>query len=301
MSTEYQKHFMQIAWTGAGAPSDACISLCSTLRATHRLVPPMPPVSNMCRESWSRARTVGQLRVLHACHALTSWAAALPESSCPPWYSQSLASCKLIAPSYFSGNRPGESSQESGLYLSQQALALKSQGFSACQKKQTKALSLTRALYKLQKLFHFIFAHEESCIVEQGGDNQCQKLFKSYFESIFHLQNLSGLSNFWQLKSAFLILVYGVPQSVTKNCSVLGTSEQPVCSQDHWEHVCHDMSQSHGGHRGAGTAWLILLSLGIKSKPGSTVAGEADALLQRLCDCSTELPASLAVCSGQKK
>lgn len=92
------------------------------------------------------------------------------------------------------------------------------------------------------------------------------------------------------------------PSVSHKNCSaeaaVLGTSEEPACSQGHWEHVCHDMSQPRGGHRGAGTALLILLSLGIRCKPGSTMAGEAGALLQSLCDCSTELLASLDICFG---
>lgn len=32
-------------------------------------------------EGWSGARLVGQLRLLHTCRALTSWAAALPEST----------------------------------------------------------------------------------------------------------------------------------------------------------------------------------------------------------------------------
>lgn len=166
----------------------------STLRATHGLVPPVSRCPAHPHGGWS----MGQPR-LSAC--------AMP-SPPGPWHSlkthhhhpqssQSLGLCKLIVQSYLSGNSLCESSQESGLYLSQWALALKSQSFSACQKKQTKAPSLTRALYKLQQLFHFNFAHEESCIVEQGGDNLCQKLFKSYFESIFHLQILSGLSNLW--------------------------------------------------------------------------------------------------------
>lgn len=68
---------------------------------------------------WSGAQMVGQLRLLHVCHALASWVPRSLKAHCPPRYSQSLGLCKLIAQSYFSGNRPGESSPESGLYLSQ--------------------------------------------------------------------------------------------------------------------------------------------------------------------------------------
>lgn len=40
-------------------------------------------------------------------------------SGCPQWYSRPLGTCTLIVQSYLSGNRPGESSPEPGLYLSQ--------------------------------------------------------------------------------------------------------------------------------------------------------------------------------------
>lgn len=124
---------------------------------------------------------------------------------------------------------------------------------------------------------------KKCCIVEQGGDNSCQKLFKSYFERIFHLQNLSGLSNLWQLKSAFLILVYGVLQPVTKNSSaeaaVLRTSEEPTWSWHCWECVHCDMPQPHGGCRAASTSNLLLLSLEIKTKTGSAAGGEAGGLI----------------------
>lgn len=43
--------------------------------------------------------------------------------------------------------------------------------------------------------------------------------------------------------------------------------------------MCRDMSRPRGRHRSAGTACLLLLSLQVKSEPGSVLGGEAGGLI----------------------
>ena len=68
--------------------------------------------------------------------------------------------------------------------------------------------------------------------------------------------------------------------------------------------MCHDMPQPCGGHKGASTACLLLLSLEIKSEPGSAAGGEAGGLISAPLRPQHETArrfGSLAVCFGWKK
>lgn len=115
VSTGHQKCFMQTAWTGAGTQSAPC----STLRATHGWWHQCHHCPAHPHWDWSRGWPLG---------SSGSSVCAVP-SPPGPWHalethhhpqsSLSLGLCKLIVQSHLSGNSLCESSQESGLYLSQ--------------------------------------------------------------------------------------------------------------------------------------------------------------------------------------